>query len=245
MEVFTITVQKGGTGKTTTAAALAQAAAHEGKRVLAIDLDPQGNFSFALAANTTTKHSIYEVLHGEPLSIATQTIATGFDVIPASWSLSTEKTQQGSSRRLKEILESVKNKYDLVVIDTPAKAGELQYNAIFAATQIIIPLEADIYNLQSFYQTLTTIKPMQKQNKEISIKGFLMTNYDKRSNIVKALHDKACAAALRYGVDYLGSVRAGVAIREAAALQVNLFDYAPRSNPARDYKEIFKKAKII
>ena len=75
----------------------------------------------------------------------------GADVIAASWNLSTITTGRGTARRLQRALEPVKENYDLITIDTPPTAGELQYNAMQAATGLIIPLQADIYNMQSLY----------------------------------------------------------------------------------------------
>ena len=148
MKVIAVAIQKGGTGKTTTAAAIAQAATYKGQKVLAIDLDPQGNLSFALAAEMNRRGS-YDLLQGTPAADLIQKSRQGMDIIPASWNLSTVTSGKGSARRLQKAIEPLKKDYDLIVIDPPPTAGELQYNALQAATGLIIPLQADIYNLQS------------------------------------------------------------------------------------------------
>ena len=132
MQIITVAIQKGGTGKTTTAAAVVQAAAYRGRSVLAIDLDPQGNLSFTLAADTS-KPGSYDLLGGAAAADLIQH-KPGYDVIPASWNLSTITSGRGSARRLQKAIEPLKKEYDLIVIDTPPTAGELQYNALQAAT---------------------------------------------------------------------------------------------------------------
>lgn len=240
MQVFTIAIQKGGTAKTTTAAAIAQAAVYRGRKTLAIDLDPQGNLSFTLAADTGRPGS-YDLLQGTPAAELVQTVKPGLDVIPASWNLSTITSGKGSARRLQRAIEPLKGKYDVVVIDTPPTAGELQYNALQAATGLIIPLQADIYNLQSLYQITDAARQIQGSNPDLSITGFILTQYDRRSLIARQMKDTIIDRAAAMGVPYLGAIRAAVAVKEAAALQVSLFEYAPKSKPAADYLEIFDK----
>ena len=150
MKVITVAIQKGGTGKTTSAAILAQAAASRALQVLAIDLDPQGNLSFALGANPAAETgTAYNLLMGRPAAECIHTTAQGLDIIPADRDLAAITSGTGSARRLREALRPVREWYDLIIIDTPPTAGELQYNALMAADGLIIPLQADAYNLQS------------------------------------------------------------------------------------------------
>lgn len=242
MQILTVAIQKGGTGKTTTAAAIVQAAVYRGYNALAIDLDPQGNLSFALAADTGRPGS-YDLLEGVPAAGLIQTIRPGLDVIPASWNLSTITSAKGSARRLQRAIEPIKDNYDIIVIDTPPTAGELQYNALQAATGLIIPLQADIYNLQSLYQITDAARQIQNSNPALSITGFILTQYDGRSLIARQMKDTIIERADAMGVPYLGAIRAAVAVKEAAALQLSLFEYAPKSKPAADYLEIFDRIK--
>lgn len=239
MQIITVAIQKGGTGKTTTAAAVVQAAAYRGRSVLAIDLDPQGNLSFTLAADTG-KPGSYDLLGGAAAADLIQH-KPGYDVIPASWNLSTITSGRGSARRLQKAIEPLKNSYDLIVIDTPPTAGELQYNALQAATGLIIPLEADIYNLQSLYQITDTARQIQQTNQALKILGFLLTQYDSRSTIARQMQETITDQAAAMGVPYLGAIRAAVAVKEAAALQRSLFDYAPKSKPAADYLALYDR----
>ena len=238
MQIITVAIQKGGTGKTTTAAAIVQAAAYKGRRVLAIDIDPQGNLSFALAADTS-KPGSYNLLMGEDAAGLIQH-KPGYDIIPASWNLSTITSGKGSARRLQRAITPLKRDYDLIVIDTPPTAGELQYNALQAATGLVIPLQADIYNLQSLYQITDTARQIQQTNPALQITGFILTQYDNRSTIARQMKDTITEQAAAMGVPYLGAIRAAVAVKEAAALQQSLFEYAPKSKPAADYLTVYE-----
>ena len=237
VKILCFAIQKGGTGKTTTAAAIAQAAAYRGSRALAIDLDPQGQLSFTLSADTGRPGS-YELLSGEPAAGLIQHTGAGLDVIPASWNLSTITSGRGSARRLQRAIEPIKNNYNLIVIDTPS-AGELQYNALQAATGLIIPLQADIYNLQSLYQISDAARQIQKSNPALSITGIVITQYDGRSGLAKQMKETIIERAAEMGISYLGAIRQAVAVKEAAAFQKSLFEYAPRSKPAQDYLQLF------
>ena len=238
MSIYAVAIQKGGTAKTTTCAALAQAAIYRGRKVLAIDLDPQGNLTFCLAADAS-KPGGYELLTGTAAADLAQTIRPGLDVIPASWNLSAITSGKGSARRLQRALQPVKDKYDLIIIDTPTQAGELQYNALQAADGLIIPLQAGIYDLQSLYQITATARQFQRSNPALQLTGFILTQYDGRSTIARQMKETITDRAADMGVPFLGAIRAAVAVKEAAALQVSLFDYAPKCKPAADYLAIY------
>ena len=242
MQIITTAVQKGGTGKTTTAAALAQAAAFEGQRVLCVDLDPQANYTFVLSADQNAPGS-YQMLHGAPAAELIQTTPQGLDVIPASPDLATEQTKPNSARRLADALEPVKHEYDFIFIDTAPTFGELTFNALRASTGLIIPLETDTNSLQGLYNVVDIARQMQGHNDALQILGTVLTRYDKRSNLNKHLKAVIEENGREAGAPLLGTIRAGVAIREAQALQRNLYEYAPKSNPARDYMAIYKAIK--
>lgn len=240
MKVLTVAIQKGGTAKTTTAAILAQAAVARGLQVLAIDLDPQGNLSFALGANPAAETgTAYNLLTGRPAAECIHTTAQGLDVIPADRDLATITSGTGSARRLRQALEPIRDDYDLIIIDTPPTAGELQYNALMAADGLIIPLQADAYNLQSLYQMADTARQIQKVNPDLQILGLVFTQYDGRSIISRQMQTTIINNAAKMGVPYLGTIRGAVAVKEAAALQLSLYQYAPKSKPAADYMDVF------
>ena len=133
MQIITAAVIKGGTGKTSTCTALAQAAVNAGKRVLAIDLDPQANLTNTIGADPNSPGS-YALLNGAPAAQLIQTTAQGIYTIAASADLATVKTTPASAKRLQKALEPLQGQFDLVVIDVPPMLGELLYNACLLYT---------------------------------------------------------------------------------------------------------------
>lgn len=242
MQIITIANQKGGTAKSTTAAALAQAATYHGTKTLAIDLDPQGNLSFFLSADTS-KPGTYELLTGSVGAARTiQHHTSGeVDTIPASWNLATITSSKGSARRLQRAIEPIKDSYDLIIIDTPPTAGELQYNALQASTGLIVPLQADIVSLHGLYQIMDTAHQIQASNPALRITGTILTRHNGRSVISRQMTDSIVGKSKELGAPFLGVVREAVTIREAQTLQRSLYEYSPKSNPARDYQHILSK----
>lgn len=241
MQIYAIANQKGGTGKTTTAAALATAAARDGQKVLCIDLDPQGQLSYTLGADMDRPGS-YELLEGlASIDDLIQDTDQGVAIIPASWNLQTIATYRGSARRLQTAIEGLQRDFDVIVIDTPPTAGELQYNALQAATGLIVPVQADAYNLQSLAQIMDTAGQIMEANPGLDVSGLILTQYDGRSTLARQMRDTIIQEADAAGVAFLGTIRQGIAVKEAAALQRSLFEYAPKCKPAADYIEVYHK----
>ena len=241
MQIITTAIIKGGTGKSTTAAALVQAAVKKRKRVLAIDLDPQANLSEMLDGDTDAAGS-YDILHGTKAADVIQHTKQGADVITASSDLATEKTSGGSAKRLEQAIEPLKGNYDFIFIDTPPQMGELTYNALQASTGLLIPLEADISSINGLYQVAEIAAEMRKRTAtNLSIIGVLITRYRSRAKINQYMEGEIVKAAKEINAPYLGAVRDGIAIREAQSLRKSVFEYAPKSNPAQDYMKLFEK----
>ena len=241
-QIIAAAVIKGGTGKTTTAAALAQAAAADGARVLAVDLDPQANLTFILAADQNQPGS-FQLLHGAPAAEVIQRSPQGLDVIAASPDLATEKTAPASAKRLQAALRPIKKSYDWIFIDTPPTMGELTFNALQAATGLIIPLETDSNSLQGLYQITDIAHQMQRSNPSLSVLGVVLTRFDARPKINRYLQEVIEEKGQEIGAPFLQAIRPGVAIREAQAMQESLFEYAPQSNPAQDYRALYNNIK--
>ena len=239
--IITIANQKGGTGKTTAAAALAQAAAHAGRRVLAVDMDPQANLSLFLAADTQRPGS-YEFLQGRAMAAdVIQQSSTGPDIIPGAWSLQTVGRGNGSGNRLKKALASVSALYDYIFIDTPPTPGELQLNAILAASGVIIPTRPDLPGLHGLAQMAETIRRIQQTAPAVEIIGYLMQTPRTRTTLARQMRESIAAAAETLHIPLAGVIREAVAVQEAQTLQTNLFDYAPNSAPALDYMAVFSR----
>ena len=234
-------VIKGGTGKTTTAAALAQAARMKKKKVLAVDLDAQANLSDYLAGDSV-KAGSYDLLHGADVADVIQQTAQGIDLIPASTDLATEKTSGGSAKRLEAALAPVVDKYDLIIIDTPPTIGELTFNALQASTALLIPLYTDPSSLKGLVYIADVARQMRERSaKKLSYIAAMLTQYRAHANINQLFRDKIKEAAKQIGADYLGEIRDGVAIKEAQAMRRNLFEYAPKAKPTEDYMSLYQK----
>lgn len=231
--IITIAMAKGGVGKTATASILAQAAAYSGRKCLAVDADSQGNFTYTLDAETGP--GTYNIITNRPAEI--QHTAQNIDVLPASWDLATLTTKTGSARRLRTRLERIRNEYDYIIIDTPTAAGELQLNGITAADMIVLPMDADAYNIIALRQILDIIKRIRPDVPA----GIVLTKFDGRAQHSRQLKETIINQAAARGVSFYGQVRKCIAVQEAATLQESLFEYAPKCTAAADYMEIWHK----
>ncbi len=244
-EIIAIINQKGGVGKSTTAHALGVGLALKKFRVLFIDLDAQGNLTYTLGVDCSRATSFELLIKNAGLSEVIQS-SKYWDSIPASSALSgadMNLTQTGKEYRLKEILESTKDRYDYIVIDTPPALGILTINALTASTGVIIPAQADIYSLQGIgqlYNTINTVK--QYCNPKLLIKGILLTRYNARSIISRDIAEMTIQTAEQLKTKvYKTTIRESVSIKEAQAKQQDIYSYAPKSNPASDYEAFVKE----
>lgn len=238
MKAYVIAAQKGGVGKSTTAHALAQGLRNKGFSVLAIDLDPQGNLSYTMAAKDGT--NAHDVLMGKAsASEAIQHTSNG-DIIPASEALSgadIELHQVGKEYRLREALQSIRELYDFAIIDTPPALGILTINALTASDELIVPSQADIYCLRAMGHLHNTVTAVQRYcNPSLVFSGILLTRHSSRSILSREVAEMLEDTAARIGTQVFGTIiRENVAIREAQAKQMDIFSYAAKSNAAADY----------
>lgn len=237
--ITTITNQKGGVGKTTTAHALATGLTKKGKKVLVIDIDPQGNISYTMGADDQLP-CIYHVLRGEiPASQAIQHTQQG-DIIACNLLLAgadMEFTQTGREFLLRDSIADLVDLYDYIIIDTPPTIGILTINALTASNDIVIPMGADIYSLQGLSQLYATIGKVKKYcNRDLTIAGLLMTRFNGRTILAQDLRENIKNKAALVGSTLFETyIREGIAVKEAQTQQSSLFDSAPKSNPAQDY----------
>ena len=234
--ILTIVNSKGGVAKSTTAAALAQAAAYRGRRALAVDLEPQGDLSFCLKADTS-RPGVYEMMNGEAVTI--QSTETGPDVIAASPNITTLTSSRGSARRLLAALEPIKGRYDLIVIDTVPATGELQYNALMASDGLVIPVTHERGALGGLYMMIETARRINPSS--IAHGGAFIARYSPRSNVARHMVQTIQETCEALQVPYMGFVREGKDVQEAYTIQENLFDYLPRSKPAADYLALYDR----
>ena len=239
--VTAIINQKGGVGKSTTSQTLAAGLSLKGFKVLLIDMDSQGNLSFSVGANKAAV-SILEVLKQE--ATATEAIQTigSLDIIPASISLAgadMQLVEMGKEYRLKEALEPIKENYDYIVIDTPPALGILTINALTAADNIVIPSQADIYSVDAIGQLYNTVRAVQQYtNRELSIKGILLTRYSDRTILSRDLADMIQRTAEQLNTKlFKATIREAIGIKEAQAQKQDIFAYSENSKVAGDYMQ--------
>ena len=249
MRIISVANQKGGTAKTSTAHALVTGAAYKGKRSLAIDFDPQGNLSFIMGADAN-RAGDYELMKQQAQAAQIIQYTSQGDIIPASLNLAAADTEfsgkPGRDFFLQAALEPLQDAYDVVVIDTPPTLGTLLVNALTASDEVIIPMNADILSLQGLYQLAETINQVKSFcNKGLKVTGILLTRYSGRTVLARDIKETIEAKCAELGIPLLNTViRDGVAVREAQTTQESLFAYAPNSNPAKDYLQLFDEINL-
>ncbi|OHD10307.1 MAG: sporulation initiation inhibitor Soj, partial [Spirochaetes bacterium GWB1_36_13] len=197
-KVIAIANQKGGVGKTTTAVNLSAALALEGKKVLIVDLDAQGNTCSGLGVNKENEDkSIYEVLiENLPIEKTIQEIQKNLYLVPVNMNLAGGQVEildlEDRETRLKKALEKIKNNYDFMIIDCPPSLDIMTLNALVAADSVMIPLQCEFYALEGLAQLLKTISLVQKRlNPALAIEGVLLTMYDSRTNLSTMVMEEA------------------------------------------------------
>lgn len=247
MDGYTLTtaIEKGGSGKTTTIWALGQWLHMAGRKVLYVDMDSQGSLSILLKADAS-KPTIYDVMVDNAKEwSAVQTTAYG-DIIPYSprmGGLGTAMTWTGKEYRLKEVLERLNGSYDFILIDTPPGIGLPTVCALTAADGVIVPMKADILTLQGMEGIIRSVRSVQKYtNPNLEILGILITDWDGRTALTKQIAELIEARAANIPTRVYGTkIRRGIAVQEAQATKKGLFEYAPKSNPAKDMEAFAKE----
>ncbi len=243
MKIIALSNQKGGVAKTTTTLNVAAGLALDGFRVLTVDLDSQGSLTFAAGiarGELTADETVYGVIAGNTKA-ADAIIKTelGFDILPANYHLSSaDLTLGGMVAREKLLKKSLKGlNYDIILIDCPAALNLLTLNALTAAEKVYIPIEPEMYGIEGVSMLMDTIERTQEDiNPGLEIGGVIITRYDKRSNITKE-----CTRVLedQFGeVVFNTRIRANIKLKETAVWKESIFEHAPKSYGAIDYRKL-------
>ena len=246
MPTISITIQKGGSGKTTTAINLAAALQQLGKSVLTIDLDPQANLSQALGVPEEVEPNIHtafqQVSSGEKVDIKAMIMErSGLEIIPASIDLAGAELElvsvYGREQLLQNMLKPLTKKYDFILIDCPPAIGMLTVNALVASDYILMPLQAEFLPLKgvrSFMKHYATIK--NTVNKKLEILGILLTRYDSRKVMNREVLEDLTSD---YGELVLKSyIRTNITLAKSQKAGKDIFSFDRASNGAVDYLEL-------
>lgn len=251
--IIAIANQKGGVGKTTTSVNLGAELGALGKKVLLIDLDPQGNATSSLGIDRSSlEFSTFE-LFDESIKIddiMQKPEHADLDLIPATQDLSgiEKRLIEDDSRNeiqyiLSSRLQSVKDRYDYLIIDCPPSLGLSTVNALMSADSILIPVQCQFLSLDGLTQLLNTIRIVQKKKKEkgldLSIEGVLLTMLDKRSNAANDVVEEVKSYFKEKVFDAI--VTMNVAAQEAPMYGMPINQYKPKSPSSKQYAELAKE----
>ncbi len=245
--IIAIANQKGGVGKTTTAINLSAACAMAGKRVLLLDLDPQGNSSLSLVHSEQINGSVYELLTelNEPWeNFINKTKVDKLDVVPSRISLAKVEAKLvgdfDAIFRLRDRIEQIRDRYDLIFFDTPPTLGIITVNALVAASHVLIPIQSSYFALEGTDDLLETIEKVRaRPNPDLDLLGVLVTLFDRRTALSKDVeaHIRKVFGKKAFKTVITRSVR----LEESPAHKEAIFSYAPRSSGAEEYMKLSKE----
>lgn len=245
-EIITIINQKGGVGKTSTASALAAAFTERGERVLAVDLDPQGNLGlgYGICGDFETR-GVSNVFKGQAIGENVIRTSKGFDLLAGSNELNNVDTFVSPVKRvsaLKLALTEVVDDYDYVVIDTPPTISTLALNAIVAANSVVIPMQPSKFALAGLDKLVDQIGEISGYLSDVAIKGILLTMYNERLVVTREMMTRIHDKAETLGITVFDSkIRVSTSIAEAQLAEETIYDYegTGRQRAAEDYKAFF------
>ncbi len=240
--IVAVANQKGGVAKTTTVASTGAALAEAGRKVLLIDLDPQACLTFAMGVEAEqVQFTIHDVLLGRlGPRMAIVTTAEGPDLLPASIELSGAEMQlanrTGREYVLREALDEVSADYDIVLIDCSPSLGVLTINALTAADEVLIPMQAETLSHRGVAQLLETIDDVRRYtNRDLRVLGVLPTMFDARTRLSREV---IADIEQQYGLPVMAPVARSVRFAEAPGTGRSILSTARRSRGAQAYRDL-------
>ena len=245
--IIALVNQKGGVAKTTTAINLAASLNKKKKKVLLVDLDPQGNATSGIGVNKNeTEHSIYDCLiSGVPVETAiVSTYRKGLDLLPSKVELAGAEHElsymEDRGTHLRSILAPIAENYDYVLIDCPPSLGMLTINALSAAEQIYVPIQSEYYALVGVEQLMQTVSLVkQSYNPDLFVGGIIITMYDGRMRLSRDVVDTVTST---FGdVVFKTMIPRNVRLAEAPSYGRAIIDYEALSKGAMAYNNLAKE----
>jgi chromosome partitioning protein len=239
--VIAITNQKGGVGKTTTACALLAGLQQMGRRVLGVDLDPQGSLGFCLGLDIDNCATVYDVMKGSrPVREVIVPSECG-DILPSNILLSAaelEFNRPGREFLLKNALSELQDEYDFIIVDTPPALNVLTVNAYVVADGLVIPMAPEILSLLGVAQIRETIDTVRRcYNSRLKVLGILLNKYNQRFTLNREVLEMAGQIAEQLDTKvFEAKIRTSVSVAEAPAHGESVLTYAPSSKPAGDFR---------
>lgn len=242
--VIAIANQKGGVGKTTTAINLSAAIAKSGKKVLLIDLDPQGNSSLSFLDNKVIDQSIYDLLtdsNASPENIIKPTSIAGLDVMPSRINLAKFESKLigefDAPFRLKDRIDGLTKSYDYILIDTPPTLGLITVNALVASDYVLVPIQPSYFALEGTDDLLETVEKIKaRPNPRLQVLGVVITLLDKRTTLARDIQEQIRTV---FGDKVFSTVISkSVRLEESPAYKETIFTFAPTSSGATEYSNL-------
>ncbi len=242
--IIAIANQKGGVGKTTTAISLSSCLAEKGKKVLAVDLDPQANLTSGIGLEKDAPNkTVYELIIGKAdvQQVIQANVMENLDVIPSSLDLAGAEVELmsivGKEFILRDAFQPIRDNYDYIIIDCPPSLSTLTVNAMTAASAVLVPIQCEYYALEGLSQLIQTVELVKSRlNQDLYIAGVVLTMYDSRTNLSSQVAENVRDNLEQTVYDTI--IPRNIRLAEAPSYGMPINVYDPKSAGAESYEQL-------